>query len=584
MNGRIVKVSGPLVVADGMRDCRLNDIVYVGEKGLLGEIVELHENRAFIQVYEDTSLLAPFEEVVKTGEPLSIDLAPGLIGGIYDGIARPLDKLSQTFGAFITKGAKMHTLDKDKLWHFYPLFQEGEPVHAGQEIGYVFENKTIKHKILLPLGIDGVLMKIAEGDFSIEDTIAVVKLKDGTTKNIKMLNRWPIRSPRPYVSKHIPTKPLVTGQRVIDLLFPIAKGGIGAVPGPFGSGKTVVQHQIAKWADADIIVYVGCGERGNEMADVLKEFPTIVDPKTGASLMERTILIANTSDMPVPAREASLYTGMTIAEYYRDMGYNVAIMADSTSRYAEALREMSSRLEEMPSEEGYPAYLSSRLSGFYERAGLVTTLSNKKASITAIGAVSPAGGDLTESVSQATLKVVKVFWALSAKLAYIRHFPAIDYSTSYTLYLDNMKDFYKDNYKDFMSLREFVLAMLKEEKEISEIVHLVGYNSLDEEDKLTLATAKMIKEDFLHQNAFDEVDTYTSLEKSCRIVEIIQKYYELATSLLNDGFNFDEINHLDCKVDISTAKMIKEKDLKQFDRLLAKIKEQFRCLSTRRKS
>ena len=574
MSGRIIKISGPLVVAENMRDSKMLDIVYVGDKSLLGEIVELHDDKAYIQVYEDTSLLSTGEAVSSTNHPLSIELAPGLIGGIFDGIARPLDRMSQEIGPYIKKGTKMPTIDREKKWHFVPTKNVGDTVKYGDELGYVAETSAVKHRFFVPKGQGGTLTKIKEGDYTVTDTFATIE--NGAKKyGQSMLSVWPIRIPRPYVSKLTPKAPLVTGQRVIDALFPIAKGGIGAVPGPFGSGKTVVQHQIAKWADADIIVYVGCGERGNEMTDVLNEFPKIVDPRTGASLMEKTILIANTSDMPVPAREASIYTGMAIAEYFRDMGYDVAIMADSTSRFAEALREMSARLEEMPSEEGYPAYLGSRLSQFYERAGVVNTLSGEVGSITAIGAVSPAGGDLNESVSQATLKVVKVFWALSSHLAYIRHFPAIDYSTSYSLYLPSLTDYYEDNYSTLPHLRHFALSILQRDKELEDIVHLVGYSGLGDRDRLILFVAKMIKDDFLNQNAFDSVDTFTSLNKSCRMLGIIESFYQLSTKTIDKGVSFSDISALKCVESIAKMRYIAEKDIAEFDELLLRMKQEF---------
>jgi len=513
--GKTVKISGPLIIAEGMADSKMFDVVRVSDKGLIGEIIELRGDKASIQVYEETSGLGPGEEVVSTGEPLSCELAPGLISGIFDGIQRPLTTLYFKYGARISRGVSVNNLDRDKKWHFVPVAVKGDKVSEGDVLGTVRETELIEHKIMVPNGMSGEILSIEEGDFAIEDTVAVIRTQSGK-RPVSMLRKWPVRRGRPYKEKLSPTAPMITGQRVIDTLFPIARGGVAAVPGPFGSGKTVVQHQLAKWAEADIIVYVGCGERGNEMTDVLNEFPELTDPKTGEPLMKRTILIANTSDMPVAAREASIYTGITIAEYFRDMGYNVAIMADSTSRWAEALREMSGRLEEMPGDEGYPAYLSSRLAEFYERAGIVKLLGSgdRTGSVTAIGAVSPPGGDLSEPVSQATLRIVKVFWGLSASLAYKRHFPAIDWIISYSLYVDRMKDWYDEKVgADFYRYRQFVATVLQEEAALDEIVRLVGVDALSSKDRLTMETAKIIREDYLHQNAFDEVDTYTSMKK-----------------------------------------------------------------------
>ena len=510
--GKIVKVSGPLIVAENMADVKMYDVVKVSKEGLVGEVIELRGDKASIQVYEETGGLGVGEEVVSTGMPLSVELAPGLIEGIYDGIQRPLEKLATVSGDRIGRGVSVNAVDHEKKWLFCPTAKVGQKVSAGDELGYVDETPVVRHKIMVPYGVEGVVTEINGGKFNVTETVAVL---DGD-KKVCMLQRWPVRKGRPYKEKMTPTMPMVTGQRVIDTLFPIAKGGVAAVPGPFGSGKTVVQHQLAKWADAEIIVYVGCGERGNEMTDVLNEFPELTDPKTGYPLMKRTVLIANTSDMPVAAREASIYTGITIAEYFRDMGYNVAIMADSTSRWAEALREMSGRLEEMPGEEGYPAYLSSRLAEFYERAGVVKTLGSEErvGSVSAIGAVSPPGGDLSEPVSQATLRIVKVFWGLSASLAYKRHFPAIDWLQSYSLYADRLKEWYDFNVGEkWVKDRAEIMMILQEEASLDEIVRLVGIDALSPKDRLIMETAKSVREDYLHQNAFHEVDTYASLDK-----------------------------------------------------------------------
>ncbi|MDE6967295.1 MAG: V-type ATP synthase subunit A, partial [Clostridia bacterium] len=508
-DGKIIKVSGPLIVAENMHDCKMFDVVRVSEKNLIGEVIELRGDKASIQVYEETSGLGAGEIVKSTGEPLSVELGPGLLEGMYDGIQRPLDKLLEASGDRISSGVDMPALSYTKVWKFEPLLKAGDKVTAGDIIGIVQENAVFTHKILVPFGVEGELENIKSGEFTVKDTIAVVKTAKGK-KELTMMQKWPVRKGRPYKTKMSPNKPLISGQRVIDTFFPVAKGGCACIPGPFGSGKTVVQHQLAKWADADIIVYVGCGERGNEMTDVLNEFPELIDPKTGESLMKRTVLIANTSDMPVAAREASIYTGITIAEYFRDQGYNVAIMADSSSRWAEALREMSGRLEEMPGEEGYPAYLSSRLAEYYERAGIVQTLGKEEkiGSITAISAVSPPGGDLSEPVSQATLRIVKVFWGLSASLAYRRHFPAIDWLTSYSLYDDKLSDWYKQNVdENWMVYRARAMKLLQEEANLDEIVRLVGVDALSPKDRMIMETAKSIREDYLHQDAFHEVDT-----------------------------------------------------------------------------
>ena len=532
--GKIVKVSGPLIVAENMADVKMYDVVKVSKEGLVGEVIELRGDKASIQVYEETGGLGVGEEVVSTGMPLSVELAPGLIEGIYDGIQRPLEKLATVSGDRIGRGVSVNAVDHEKKWLFCPTAKVGQKVSAGDELGYVDETPVVRHKIMVPYGVEGVVTEINGGKFNVTETVAVL---DGD-KKVCMLQRWPVRKGRPYKEKMTPTMPMVTGQRVIDTLFPIAKGGVAAVPGPFGSGKTVVQHQLAKWADAEIIVYVGCGERGNEMTDVLNEFPELTDPKTGYPLMKRTVLIANTSDMPVAAREASIYTGITIAEYFRDMGYNVAIMADSTSRWAEALREMSGRLEEMPGEEGYPAYLSSRLAEFYERAGVVKTLGSEErvGSVSAIGAVSPPGGDLSEPVSQATLRIVKVFWGLSASLAYKRHFPAIDWLQSYSLYADRLKEWYDFNVGEkWVKDRAEIMMILQEEASLDEIVRLVGIDALSPKDRLIMETAKSVREDYLHQNAFHEVDTYASLDKQLRMMELILGWYHLGLDALYNG-------------------------------------------------
>ena len=566
MAGKTVKVSGPLIVAEGMADCRMYDVVRVSEKGLVGEIIELRGDTASIQVYEETSGLGVGEEVVSTGEPLSAELAPGLITGIFDGIQRPLTTLYFQYGDRISRGVSVNNLDREKLWHFVPRVKEGDEVEEGDVLGTVQETEIVEHRILVPNGVSGKVRSVKEGDFTIEDTVAVI-LTGAGERNVCMLRKWPVRKGRPYREKLSPNAPMITGQRVIDTLFPIARGGVAAVPGPFGSGKTVVQHQLAKWADADIIVYVGCGERGNEMTDVLNEFPALKDPKTGEPLMKRTVLIANTSDMPVAAREASIYTGITIAEYFRDMGYNVAIMADSTSRWAEALREMSGRLEEMPGDEGYPAYLASRLAEFYERAGIVKLLGkgDRRGSVTAIGAVSPPGGDLSEPVSQATLRIVKVFWGLSASLAYKRHFPAIDWLVSYSLYADRMQEWYDKNAgKDFFEYRRFVMTTLQEEASLDEIVRLVGMDALSSKDRLTMETAKMIREDYLHQNAFHEVDTYSSVKKQLLMLGLICKFHRLAEEAIQNYADLDEILACPCKEKIGRAKYIPEDELARF--------------------
>ena len=540
-NGVITKVAGPLVIAEGMRNANMFDVVRVSNQRLIGEIIEMHGDRASIQVYEETSGLGPGEVVESTGAPLSVELGPGLIGSIYDGIQRPLVEIMKVAGNNLTRGVEVPSLDHKKKWHFVPTVKAGDEVSAGDVIGTVQETHAVLHKIMVPNKISGKIVKIESGDFTIEDTIAVIDC-GGKKENITMAVKWPVRVGRPYKRKLSPDILLTTGQRTIDTLFPIAKGGVAAVPGPFGSGKTVVQHQLAKWAAADIIVYIGCGERGNEMTDVLNEFPELKDPRTGNSLMERTVLIANTSDMPVAAREASIYTGITIAEYFRDMGYTVALMADSTSRWAEALREMSGRLEEMPGEEGYPAYLGSRLAQFYERAGRVIVNGTKdtEGALSVIGAVSPPGGDISEPVSQATLRIVKVFWGLDAALAYKRHFPAVNWLTSYSLYTDQLAKWYEDNASpDFMKLRGRLMSLLQDESELQEIVNLVGMDALSAPDRLKLETARAIREDYLHQNAFDPTDTYTSLKKQVLMMRAILLCYDKSLEALSQGANVD---------------------------------------------
>ena len=581
--GKVVKVAGPLVKVTDLEDAKMYDVVHIGESGLIGEIVEMHGDIYSVQVYEDTSGIGFGDKVICTGEPLTVELAPGLIGGIYDGTGRPLNLLYKSFGANIPKGANINKINRDKKWLFLPTAKAGDRVESGEIIGFVDENKSFRHFILVPNGVCGEIKKISQGEFRVEDIIAEIKTTDGI-KKVCMLQKWPVRSPRPIKQKFVPSMPMLTGQRVIDTLFPIARGGVGAVPGPFGSGKTVVQHQLAKYSDADIIVYIGCGERGNEMTDVLSEFPTLLDPKDGSPLINKTVLIANTSDMPVSAREASIYTGITIAEYFRDMGYNVAVMADSTSRWAEALREMSSRLEEMPGEEGYPAYLSSRLSQFYERAGAVKTLSGKNGSITAIGAVSPPGGDMSEPVSQATLRVVKVFWCLSSALAYRRHFPAVDPMQSYSLYASRLADWYSDNVSsDFNTFKNFASEILAKENKLNEIVRLIGSDSLSDSDKVILQSAKMLREDFLHQNAFDEQDSYTSIKKQNKMLSLIYNYYSLSMQSLERGVDIDEILSIDEILDIAKAKYVPEKKLGQIDDLIVQMKKHFRLLDEKEK-
>lgn len=580
--GKIVKVSGPLIVAEGMAKSKMYDVVRVSDKNLIGEIIELRGDLASIQVYEDTSGIGPGEQVVSTGMPLSVELGPGIIEGIYDGIQRPLDKIREVSGDRIDRGIQVNAIDREKVWDFEPIVKKGDKVSQGMVIGTVQETEVVLHKIMIPIGLSGEIVEIKQGKFKVEDTIAVVKDDNGEKHNVCMLQKWPVRRGRPYIEKLSPKTPLITGQRVIDTLFPIARGGVAAIPGPFGSGKTVVQHQLAKWADAQIVVYIGCGERGNEMTDVLNEFPELIDPHSGKPLMKRTVLIANTSDMPVAAREASIYTGITIAEYFRDMGYSVAIMADSTSRWAEALREMSGRLEEMPGEEGYPAYLGSRLAEFYERAGQVKVLGGNgvEGSITAIGAVSPPGGDLSEPVSQATLRIVKVFWGLSASLAYQRHFPAIDWLQSYSLYADKMEEWYSDELGDeWMACRGAAMRILQEESSLKEIVQLVGMDALGPNDRLTMETAKSIREDYLHQNAFHEVDTYSSLKKQLLMMRLILEFDSLGRDQLDKNVDIEDIIELPIREKIGRAKYIPESDIAQFDEIFKEMKKEMLALS-----
>ena len=557
--GIIKKVAGPLVIAEGMRDANMFDVVRVSKQRLIGEIIEMHGDQASVQVYEETAGLGPGEPVESTGAPLSVELGPGLIRSIYDGIQRPLDDILKVSGGNLLKrGVEVPALKRDLKWHFVPAVNAGDEVEAGDIIGTVQETPIVVHKIMVPYGIKGTVKTIAEGDYTVEETVAVIAGAEGET-NVTLMQKWPVRTGRPYKEKLPPDKPLVTGQRVVDAMFPIARGGVAAVPGPFGSGKTVIQHQLAKWAEADIVVYIGCGERGNEMTDVLNEFPELKDPKTGYSLMERTVLIANTSDMPVAAREASIYTGITIAEYFRDMGYSVALMADSTSRWAEALREMSGRLQEMPGEEGYPAYLGSRLAQFYERAGCVISLGKegREGALSVIGAVSPPGGAISEPVSQATLRIVKVFWGLDSALAYKRHFPAINWLTSYSLYVDNMAEWFNTNvHEDWTESRSRLMRLLQDEAELQEIVQLVGMDALSAPDRLKLEAARSIREDFLHQNSFHEVDTYTPLEKQYLMMKLVLAYYDQCAEALEQGAGIEELVSLPVREQIGRFKYI----------------------------
>ena len=573
--GTIKKIAGPLVIATGMRDANMFDVVRVGDRRLIGEIIEIHDDQASIQVYEETSGLAPGAPVESTGVPMSVELGPGLISSIYDGIQRPLDGIMQATGSNqLQRGVEVPSLPRDKVWHFVPTIAPGTKVSGGDILGEVKESQIVVHKIMVSPLLSGTVTEIQEGDYTVTDKIGTLVTESGKEETLTLMQRWPVRSGRPYSQKLPPKMPLVSGQRVIDTLFPIAKGGVAAVPGPFGSGKTVVQHQLAKWADADIVVYIGCGERGNEMTDVLNEFPELKDPKTGFSLMERTVLIADTSDMPVAAREASIYTGITIAEYFRDMGYSVALMADSTSRWAEALREMSGRLEEMPGEEGYPAYLGSRLAQFYERAGRVVTLGSdgREGALSVIGAVSPAGGDISEPVTQATLRIVKVFWRLDANLAYTRHFPAINWNSSYSLYLDSMEDWFNESVNaDWMRLRGQMTRLLSEEASLNEMVQLVGMDALSAPDRLTMETARSIREDFLHQDAFHEIDTYTSLHKQFLMMKLILSFDDVSRKALQEGADISKLVAMPVRERIGRFKYTREEDL---DTEYAKIADQ----------
>ena len=581
LSGTITKVSGPLVVANGLADANVSDVVRVGEQRLIGEILNMTGDSASIQVYEETSGLGPGAKVETTGMPLSVELGPGMLENIYDGIQRPLPEIRDLTGSNITRGIEVPALNRERIWHFDPVVQPGTAVTGGDVIGTVQETTAILHKIMVPPQMKGTIKSITGGDFTVDQTVAVLTDANGVDHELNMIQRWPVRIARPYAQKFAPNKPMNSGQRIIDTLFPIAKGGTAAVPGPFGSGKTVVQPQLAKWSDVDVVVYIGCGERGNEMTDVLMEFPELTDPRNGEPLMKRTVLIANTSDMPVAAREASIYTGITIAEYFRDMGYKVAIMADSTSRWAEALREMSGRLEEMPGEEGYPAYLASRIAEFYERAGAVVCLGgdDRRGSISAIGAVSPPGGDISEPVSQATLRIVKVFWGLSSSLAYKRHFPAIDWLQSYSLYISRLQEWFSDNVSpEWNELRAKAMRVLQEEAELNEIVQLVGVDALSWKDRLTLEVARSIREDYLHQNAFDEVDTYTSLAKQFAMLRLILEYQEKGNQALDAGANLSDVIALPVREQIGRAKYIPESEMKRFEQIESDLSSQCAAL------
>ncbi|EHK2344690.1 V-type ATP synthase subunit A [Clostridium perfringens] len=579
--GKIIKVSGPLVVAEGMDEANVYDVVKVGEKGLIGEIIEMRGDKASIQVYEETSGIGPGDPVITTGEPLSVELGPGLIESMFDGIQRPLDAFMKAANsAFLSKGVEVKSLNREKKWPFVPTAKVGDKVSAGDVIGTVQETAVVLHRIMVPFGVEGTIKEIKAGDFNVEEVIAVVETEKGD-KNLTLMQKWPVRKGRPYARKLNPVEPMTTGQRVIDTFFPVAKGGAAAVPGPFGAGKTVVQHQVAKWGDTEIVVYVGCGERGNEMTDVLNEFPELKDPKTGESLMKRTVLIANTSNMPVAAREASIYTGITIAEYFRDMGYSVSIMADSTSRWAEALREMSGRLEEMPGDEGYPAYLGSRLADYYERAGKVVALGKdgREGAVTAIGAVSPPGGDISEPVTQSTLRIVKVFWGLDAQLAYKRHFPSINWLTSYSLYLEKMGEWMDAHVADdWSALRTEAMALLQEEANLEEIVRLVGMDALSEGDRLKLEVAKSIREDYLQQNAFHENDTYTSLNKQYKMLNLILSFKHEAEKALEAGVYLDKVLKLPVRDRIARSKYISEEEISKMDDILVELKSEMNKL------
>ena len=575
MSGTITKVSGPLVVAENLADANVSDVVRVGSQRLIGEILNMTGDKASIQVYEETSGLGPGAVVETTGMPMSVELGPGMLDNIYDGIQRPLPEMRAVSGDSITRGTDVPALNREKKWDFVPVAKPGDRVIAGDVLGTVQETSAILHKIMVPYGVSGEVVSLNAGEHVVTDVVAVVRDAKGVDHELTMIQRWPVRIARPYAKKYVPSRPMNSGQRIIDTLFPIAKGGTAAVPGPFGSGKTVVQHQLAKWSDVDIVIYIGCGERGNEMTDVLMEFPELKDPRNGEPLMKRTVLIANTSDMPVAAREASIYTGITIAEYFRDMGYDVAVLADSTSRWAEALREMSGRLEEMPGEEGYPAYLASRLAQFYERAGVVECLGadDRQGSVTAIGAVSPPGGDISEPVSQATLRIVKVFWGLDSSLAYKRHFPAINWLTSYSLYADSLSDWFNENVaKDWYALRGRLMTVLQEEAELEEIVKLVGMDALSAPDRLKLEAARSIREDYLHQNAFHDTDTYTSLKKQYLLMKLILAFYDRSNAAINDGASIEKIVAMPVREKIGRFKYVKEDEIqKSFDDISAEL-------------
>ena len=577
--GTIKKVAGPLVIASGMRDANMSDVVRVSRQRLIGEIIEMHGDEASIQVYEETSGLGPGEPVESTGAPMSVELGPGLIASIYDGIQRPLDDIMKISGNNLQRGVEVAALKRDKKWEFVPVAKEGDEVEAGDVLGTVQETEIVQQKIMVPVGVKGTVKEIRSGAFTVEETVAVIATPEGD-RELTMMQKWPVRRGRPYVKKLPLDVPLVTGQRVIDTFFPIARGGVAAVPGPFGSGKTVIQHQLAKWAEADIVVYIGCGERGNEMTDVLNEFPELKDPKTGRSLMERTVLIANTSDMPFAAREASIYTGITIAEYFRDMGYSVALMADSTSRWAEALREMSGRLEEMPGEEGYPAYLGSRLAEFYERAGHVVALGRdgREGSLSVIGAVSPPGGDTSEPVSQATLRIVKVFWGLDSNLAYKRHFPAINWLTSYSLYLDNVRGWFNEQVApDWMEDRQKMMSLLQDEAELEEIVQMVGMDALSPADRLKMEAARSIREDFLHQNSFHEVDTYTPLRKQYLMMKLVLAFYEQAMEALSGGASMNALLRMDVREKIGRYKYTEKENVEsEYEKIMGELAEEIK--------
>ena len=581
--GVIKKVAGPLVIAEGMRDANMFDVVRVSDKRLIGEIIEMHGDQASIQVYEETSGLGPGEPVESMEVPLSVELGPGLISAIYDGIQRPLNGIMEISGSSnLQRGVEIASLDREKVWEFVPCAEEGDEVESGDVIGTVKETEVVTQKIMVPYGIKGRIKNITGGSFKVTDTVCVVTTEAGD-KELSLMQKWPVRQGRPYKEKFPPSKPLVTGQRTIDTFFPISKGGVAAVPGPFGSGKTVIQHQLAKWAEADIVVYIGCGERGNEMTDVLNEFPELKDPNTGRSLMERTVLIANTSDMPVAAREASIYTGITIAEYFRDMGYSVALMADSTSRWAEALREMSGRLEEMPGEEGYPAYLGSRLAQFYERAGHVMSLGKqgREGQLSVIGAVSPPGGDISEPVSQATLRIVKVFWGLDAELAHQRHFPAINWLTSYSLYLDSIGPWFSQNVDpDWMVMRQKLMSLLQDEASLNEIVKMVGMDALSPGDRLKMEAARSIREDYLHQDSFDAVDTYTPLPKQFNMMKLVYSFYEGGVLALQRGADINDIVKMQTRERIGRYKYTTGEDVqKEFDKIGRELAQEFSDIS-----